>query len=149
SSAPRSRPPWRPCSWSSAGSGSRRSSRPRSSTRSSRTPTSTTSSAWRPAPSGGWGMADRGAARLTTLPNLLGIARVAATPVVMVLLLADGPGTDLAAALLYLLAALSDIADGWIARRRDQVTPFGVFMDLAADKVLVAGVIIAMVQVGL
>ena len=94
-------------------------------------------------------MAERGAARLTTLPNLLGIARVAATPVVMVLLLVDGAGTDLAAAVLYLLAALSDIADGWIARRRDQVTPFGVFMDLAADKVLVAGVIIAMVQVDL
>ncbi|HEX2766975.1 MAG TPA: CDP-diacylglycerol--glycerol-3-phosphate 3-phosphatidyltransferase [Candidatus Limnocylindria bacterium] len=94
-------------------------------------------------------MAERGAARLTTLPNLLGIARVAATPIVMVLLLVDGAGTDLAAAVLYLLAALSDIADGWIARRRDQVTPFGVFMDLAADKVLVAGVIIAMVQVDL
>ncbi len=94
-------------------------------------------------------MAERGAARLTTLPNLLGIARVAATPVVMVLLLLDGAGTDFAAAVLYLLAALSDIADGWIARRRDQVTPFGVFMDLAADKVLVAGVIIAMVQVDL
>jgi CDP-diacylglycerol--glycerol-3-phosphate 3-phosphatidyltransferase len=87
--------------------------------------------------------------RIATLPNLLGVARIAATPVVMALLLADGAGTDLAAGILYTAAALSDIADGWLARRRDEVTPLGVFMDLAADKVLVAGVLIAMVEAGL
>jgi CDP-diacylglycerol--glycerol-3-phosphate 3-phosphatidyltransferase len=87
--------------------------------------------------------------RIATLPNLLGVARIAATPVVMALLLADGAGTDLAAGVLYTAAALSDIADGWLARRRDEVTPLGVFMDLAADKVLVAGVLIAMVEAGL
>jgi CDP-diacylglycerol---glycerol-3-phosphate 3-phosphatidyltransferase len=86
---------------------------------------------------------------IATLPNLLGLGRIAATPVVMALLLADGPGTDLAAGILYTAAALSDIADGWLARARNQVTPLGVFMDLAADKVLVAGVLIAMVEAGL
>ncbi|MCC6618444.1 MAG: CDP-diacylglycerol--glycerol-3-phosphate 3-phosphatidyltransferase [Chloroflexi bacterium] len=86
---------------------------------------------------------------IATLPNLLGVGRIAATPLVMILLLADGAGTDLAAALLFIVAALSDIADGWIARARNQVSPFGVFMDLAADKVLVAGVIVAMVADGL
>jgi CDP-diacylglycerol--glycerol-3-phosphate 3-phosphatidyltransferase len=60
-----------------------------------------------------------------------------------------GAGTDLAAAVVFIVAALSDILDGWIARARGQVTPLGVFMDLAADKVLVAGVLVAMVQVGL
>lgn len=86
---------------------------------------------------------------IATLPNLLGVGRIAATPVVMWLLLADGAGTDLAAGILYLAAALSDIADGWLARRRNEVTPLGVFMDLAADKVLVAGVLVAMVAVDL
>lgn len=86
---------------------------------------------------------------IATLPNMLGLARIAATPVVMWLLLTDGPGTDLAAGVLYVTAALSDIADGWIARARNQVSAFGVFMDLAADKVLVAGVLIAMVGASL
>lgn len=86
---------------------------------------------------------------IATLPNLLGLGRIVATPVVMWLLLADDPGTDLAAGILYLVAALGDIADGWIARARNQVSPLGVFVDLAADKVLVAGVLVAMVATGL
>jgi CDP-diacylglycerol--glycerol-3-phosphate 3-phosphatidyltransferase len=86
---------------------------------------------------------------VATLPNMLGIGRIVATPVILWLLLADGAGTDLAGGLLFAAAAISDILDGWIARTRNQVTPLGVFMDLAADKVLVAGVLIAMVEVGL
>ena len=86
---------------------------------------------------------------IATLPNLLGLGRILATPVVMALLLLPGPGTDFAAAILFVVAALSDILDGWIARARDEVTPLGVFMDLAADKVLVAGVLVAMVEAGL
>ena len=86
---------------------------------------------------------------IATLPNLLGLGRILATPVVMVLLLLPGAGTDFAAAILFVIAALSDLLDGWIARARDQVTPLGVFMDLAADKVLVAGVLVAMVEIGL
>ena len=86
---------------------------------------------------------------IATLPNLLGLGRILATPVVMALLLLPGEGTDFAAAAVFVVAALSDIADGWIARARDQVTPLGVFMDLAADKVLVAGVLVAMVEAGL
>jgi CDP-diacylglycerol---glycerol-3-phosphate 3-phosphatidyltransferase len=86
---------------------------------------------------------------IATLPNLLGLGRILATPIVMALLLLPGEGTDLAAAIVFIVAALSDIADGWIARARDQVSPLGVFMDLAADKVLVAGVLVAMVEAGL
>jgi CDP-diacylglycerol--glycerol-3-phosphate 3-phosphatidyltransferase len=93
-------------------------------------------------------MAERGG-RLWTLPNLLGVWRIAATPFVVALLLLDGAGTDLAAAVIFFFAGISDLFDGWIARSRNQVTPFGVFMDLAADKVLVAGVLVAMVEVGL
>jgi CDP-diacylglycerol--glycerol-3-phosphate 3-phosphatidyltransferase len=94
-------------------------------------------------------VADRRPPSIATVPNLLGLARILATPVIIALLLMDGPGTDVAAAILYVAAALSDILDGWIARARNQVSPLGVFMDLAADKVLVAGVLVAMVEAGL
>lgn len=94
-------------------------------------------------------MAERTGASVRTLPNLLGLGRIVATPIIIALLLIEGPGTDLAAAVLFAAAAFSDFLDGRIARSRDQVSPFGVFMDLAADKVLVAGVLIAMVEVGL
>jgi CDP-diacylglycerol--glycerol-3-phosphate 3-phosphatidyltransferase len=86
---------------------------------------------------------------VATLPNLLGIGRIVATPVIMVLLLADWPGSSLAGGILFVVAALTDFADGWIARARNQVSALGVFMDLAADKILVAGVLIAMVETGL
>ena len=89
------------------------------------------------------------AARLTTLPNLLGLLRIAATPVVIVLLLEPFAGAGLVAAIVFGLAASTDFVDGRIARSRGQVTPLGVFMDLTADKVLVAGVLIGMVEVEL
>ena len=88
-------------------------------------------------------------ARIGSLANLLGIARIAATPVVIALMLIGTPGLGLAAALLFGAAAWTDFFDGWLARRRDEVSPLGVFMDLTADKVLVSGVLIAMVEVGL
>ncbi len=88
-------------------------------------------------------------ARLTSLPNLLGLSRIAATPIVAGLLLAGFPGSGLLAFVTFALAASTDFVDGKIARARNEVTPLGVFMDLTADKVLVAGVLVAMVDVGL
>lgn len=88
-------------------------------------------------------------ARLTTLPNLLGLGRIAATPVVVALMLLAFPGAALIAFVLFGLAAVSDVVDGRLARARNQVSPLGVFMDLTADKVLVAGVLVAMVEVDL
>jgi len=87
--------------------------------------------------------------RLTTPANLLGIARILLTPVVIGLLLLPFPGAGLVAAVLFALAAATDFVDGWVARARGEVSPLGVFMDLTADKVLVAGVMVAMVEVGL
>lgn len=86
---------------------------------------------------------------LTTLPNLLGLARIAATPIVVVLLLLPFPGAGLIALAVYAAAATTDYLDGRIARARDQVSALGVFLDLTADKVLVAGVLIAMVEADL
>jgi len=98
----------------------------------------------------GRGMAaERPPARIGSLANMLGIARIAATPVVIVLILVGTPGLGIVAAVLFLLAALTDFLDGWVARARGEVSPLGVFMDLTADKVLVGGVLVAMVEVGL
>jgi CDP-diacylglycerol---glycerol-3-phosphate 3-phosphatidyltransferase len=97
-------------------------------------------------------MAERSVAAptsLATLPNLLGVIRIAATPVVIALALLDQPGAGLAAGIVFALAALTDVLDGRIARARGQVTPLGVFLDLAADKVLVAGALVVLVEVGM
>ena len=53
------------------------------------------------------------------------------------------------AKLSFEVAASTDFVDGRLARARNEVSPLGVFMDLTADKVLVAGVLVAMVEVGL
>lgn len=89
------------------------------------------------------------AARISSPANLLGIGRILATPVVIGLVLVAQPGFGIAAFVLFCLAALTDLLDGWVARARGEVSPLGVFMDLTADKVLVGGVLIAMVEVGL
>jgi CDP-diacylglycerol--glycerol-3-phosphate 3-phosphatidyltransferase len=91
----------------------------------------------------------RRAARIGSPPNLLGIARILATPIVAALVVIGAPGMGMAAFVVFALAALTDYFDGWWARRRDEVSPLGVFMDLTADKVLVAGVLVAMVEADL
>lgn len=94
-------------------------------------------------------MTARTRASLTSIPNLLGVARIAATPVVIALILLGFRGSGLLAFIIFAAAAATDYLDGRIARARGQVSPLGVFMDLTADKVLVAGVLIAMVEVDL
>lgn len=88
-------------------------------------------------------------ARIGSTANLLGVARILATPVVIVLLLVGTPGTGILAFVVFCLAGITDFLDGWLARRRGEVSPLGVFMDLTADKVLVAGVLVVLVEVGL
>ena len=88
-------------------------------------------------------------ARIGSPANLLGIARIAATPVVIALMLVGTPGLGIAAFVVFAVAAFTDYLDGLVARRRGEVSALGVFMDLTADKVLVGGVLVAMVEVGL
>ena len=88
---------------------------------------------------------------LTSLPNLLGLFRIAATPVVIGLLVWT-PGFDGAGLLAFVVfgvAAATDFVDGRLARARGEVNALGVFMDLTADKVLVAGVLVALVEINL
>jgi len=75
--------------------------------------------------------------------------RVALTPVVMYLVLRGGDRDDAAAAALFAVAAVTDFIDGRLARRWKRTTQLGAFLDTTADKVLVSGVLIALVSVGL
>jgi CDP-diacylglycerol--glycerol-3-phosphate 3-phosphatidyltransferase len=76
--------------------------------------------------------------------------RIVLTPVVMALLMIDGaePGaTSTWAAILFGLAAATDFVDGYLARRWQLTTKLGSFLDTTADKLLVTGVLIALVAV--
>lgn len=83
-----------------------------------------------------------------TLPNLFSVSRIALTPVLMLLLLGPPEGT-FAAAILLILAGATDSFDGYLARRFKQVSTFGVFLDLTADKIIVSAVMVALVQLQL
>lgn len=85
-----------------------------------------------------------------SIPNLLAVLRLLLTPVAMWLILAAEPtsATAVAAAIVFVVAALTDLADGYLARRWKITTTIGAFLDTVADKVLVAGALIALVEVG-
>lgn len=77
-----------------------------------------------------------------TLPNLITTGRLAAAPVLSYLLLQSGTGARLAAFVLFTAAAVSDVWDGYLARRRGQVTRYGIVADPIADKLLLAAALI-------
>ena len=85
---------------------------------------------------------------LVRLPNMLTGFRVVAIPVMIWLLLWDGQASNQAAVCLYIVAGISDVLDGFFARRFGSGTQLGVFFDLVGDKLLVAALLITMVELG-
>jgi len=73
---------------------------------------------------------------------------MAVVPVLMVLLAMPGPRVCLVAAFLFLAAVLTDLVDGVIARRYNQITTIGKFLDPVADKVLIVSVLVLLVGLG-
>jgi CDP-diacylglycerol--glycerol-3-phosphate 3-phosphatidyltransferase len=82
------------------------------------------------------------------LPNLLTMGRMAVIPLVIVLLDRGSPKDCWWAALVYSAAALTDLIDGWLARRMHVVSVLGKFLDPLADKLLVMAVLIYMIPMG-
>lgn len=80
------------------------------------------------------------------LPNRLTLLRIFLSFLLMVFLLIPGLGPKLAALVIFVVAALTDLWDGRLARRHKLVTDFGVLMDPIADKVLVLSAFVAFVQ---
>ena len=83
------------------------------------------------------------------LPNKLSIARALCIPVITVLLYMNDDGCRIAAGILFILAALTDLLDGKIARKYNLITDFGKFIDPVADKLLVLTTLVMLVRGGL
>ena len=83
-----------------------------------------------------------------TLPNILTCIRVLLIPVFMVLAYQNNMPCDIAALIVYVGACLTDYVDGYLARKNNQVTNFGKFMDPVADKLLVMAALLIFVEDG-
>ena len=84
------------------------------------------------------------------LPNKITLFRVAMIPVFLIfMLITTIPYGKYIAAVIFIIASLTDLLDGYIARKRNLVTNFGKFMDPMADKLLVSSALICFVALGL
>ncbi len=90
------------------------------------------------------------------LPNTLTLSRIFLVPLLVVVLLTKfegrniiGVDKDLVAAAIFALASATDWLDGFLARRRKQITPLGQMMDPLADKLLTSAAFISLVQMEL
>jgi len=81
-------------------------------------------------------------ATIWTLPNILTITRIGLTPVIALLPFINGYLPKLLAFVVFLIAAVSDIYDGRLARERDEITDLGKLLDPLADKLLLVATLI-------
>jgi CDP-diacylglycerol---glycerol-3-phosphate 3-phosphatidyltransferase len=80
------------------------------------------------------------------VPNVLTVLRILLVPVLVVALLDATPSGDLLAAVVFVVASLTDLLDGYLARTRNAVTTFGKLMDPIADKLLIVAALVALVS---
>lgn len=83
-----------------------------------------------------------------TLANKLTLLRIVLIPVFLVILYAGFPYADWVALFVFIVASLTDTLDGYVARKRKEVSNFGKFMDPLADKILVSAAMCWFVQAG-
>jgi CDP-diacylglycerol---glycerol-3-phosphate 3-phosphatidyltransferase len=79
------------------------------------------------------------------LPNLITIARMICVPIFLYAAFRPGTAGPVIAFLLFVAASISDQIDGYLARKNDQVTPLGQFLDPLADKLLVGAALVVLV----
>jgi CDP-diacylglycerol---glycerol-3-phosphate 3-phosphatidyltransferase len=77
-----------------------------------------------------------------TLPNVITVVRIAVCPLIFMLAMAPGPGERLWAFVLFVAAGVSDVWDGWLARKYGWITDVGKLLDPLADKLLLAATFI-------
>ncbi|WP_374258462.1 CDP-diacylglycerol--glycerol-3-phosphate 3-phosphatidyltransferase [Aquabacterium sp.] len=85
-----------------------------------------------------------------TLPTLLTWARIVAIPLIVGVFYLPWPNAEvnLTASLLFIVVALTDWLDGWLARRLNQTSSFGAFLDPVADKFLVSASLLVLLELG-
>jgi CDP-diacylglycerol---glycerol-3-phosphate 3-phosphatidyltransferase len=86
---------------------------------------------------------------MKNVPNLLSFSRILTTVVIFILILVNQPWAFLAATVLFLLASITDLLDGYLARKYALISSLGIFLDLTADKIFVSAILVALVQLGL
>ena len=82
------------------------------------------------------------------LPNTITLARISVVPFLFILLMSPGPFWSLVLAALFILASLTDVLDGFIARKYNMITTMGKFLDPLADKLIVNSAMILMIPIG-
>jgi len=82
------------------------------------------------------------------IPNLLTMARIVMIPVCLAFLGEDTPRAGFWAAIVFTLAALTDLVDGWLARKMNVVSVLGKLLDPLADKLIVMACLVWMVPMG-
>jgi CDP-diacylglycerol--glycerol-3-phosphate 3-phosphatidyltransferase len=83
------------------------------------------------------------------MANIITTLRIILVPIFLVILLTEMQNKEFIAAAVFLIAAISDAVDGYIARKFNQVTDLGKFLDPLADKLLITGALLALVHLGL
>jgi len=83
------------------------------------------------------------------LPNALTLLRIFLVPFLVVVLLTKFDGREIVALAIFLVATATDFFDGWLARRRGEITTLGTLLDPIADKLLISAAFISLVELGL
>ena len=81
------------------------------------------------------------------LPNFITLVRILLIPVFVMLFFTPTPNRSLSAAVIFVIAAVTDLLDGYIARRTGQITKLGKLLDPIADKLLVLSALILLVNI--
>jgi CDP-diacylglycerol--glycerol-3-phosphate 3-phosphatidyltransferase len=84
-------------------------------------------------------------ATIRNIPNLLSALRIFAIPLLVVLLTSPGPLPSFLAALVFFIASLTDLLDGYLARQQKAETAVGKLLDPMADKLLILAVMIMLI----
>ena len=80
------------------------------------------------------------------IPNILTYGRILAIPVLILVFYLPVEWSATAATIIFMVAAFTDWLDGYLARRWDQTSAFGAFLDPVADKLIVAAALIILVE---
>jgi CDP-diacylglycerol--glycerol-3-phosphate 3-phosphatidyltransferase len=80
------------------------------------------------------------------VPNVLTVLRILLVPVLVAALLGETRDGDALAAAVFVVASLTDLLDGYLARSRNAITTFGKLMDPLADKLLIVAALVSLVS---